>query len=431
MNSTQMLALVDCRHFYVSCERVFNALVQARPCIVLSNNDGCIVALSDDAKALGLKRGMPLFQCRDVVEQHGIQLFSSNYSLYQAVSDRVMIVLKPFALQLEPYSIDEAYLDVSHVAPDALLEYGRVIRSTVLRQTGIPTSVSIAPTKTLSKIAHVLAKKHPEHHDVISLAQVPESEIDRLLAEVDIEDVWGIGPRYAERLRLHGIHTARDLKYADLAWVRRHLSVVGARTVLELCGQSCIPLEVQPKPKKGIMNAKTFGKPIDSLAQLEEAVATYTARAAEKLRRQDSLATCVHVFVRTNPFQADQPQYSNSTARRLPFPTAFTADFITAALESLRLIYRPGYRYSKTGVFFSQIVPQSALQFDLFGNYTLSEHVRKIRLMCVIDLLNTWFGRDTVFFGTQGINRDWQMRRTMLSPRAMTSWEEIMVVHAD
>lgn len=427
----QMLALVDCRHFYVSCERVFNASVQTRPCIVLSNNDGCIVALSDDARALGLKRGMPLFQCRDVVERHGIQLFSSNYSLYQAVSDRVMSVLAPFTLQMEPYSIDEAYLDVSHVAPDALLDYGRVLRATVLRQTGIPTSVSIAPTKTLSKIAHELAKKHPEHRDVISLAQMAESELDRLLAEVDIEEVWGIGARYAQRLRLHGIHTARDLKYADLAWVRRHLSVLGARTMLELRGQSCIPLEVQAKPKKGFMNAKTFGTPTESLAQLEEAVATYTARAAEKLRRQDSLATCVNVFVRTNPFQQDLPQYANSVSRTLPFPTAFTADIITAALEALRLVYRPGYHYSKTGVFFSQIVPQAALQFDLFGDYTLSEHVQKIRLMCVIDLLNTWFGRDTVFFGAQGITREWQMRRTMLSQRAVTSWEEIMVVHAD
>jgi DNA polymerase V len=428
---SQMLALVDCRQFYVSCERVFNASLQSRPCIVLSNNDGCIVALSDDARALGLKRGMPLFQCRDLVERYDIQLFSSNYSLYQAISDRVMSVLAPFAQQMEPYSIDEAFLDVSHVAPDALLDYGRVIRTTVLRQMGIPTSVSIAPTKTLCKIAHEIAKHHPEHRDVISLARLSEHELDRLLAEVDSEDVWGIGPRYAQRLRTQGIRTARDLKYADLAWVRQHLSVVGARTVLELRGQPCFPLEVHPQPKKGIMNAKTFGKPTDSLAQLEEAVATYTARAAEKLRRQDSLATCVNVFVRTNPFQQDLPQYANSISRRLPFPTAFTADVITVALEALRLIYRPGYRYSKAGVFFSQLVPQSALQFDLFGDYTLSEHVRKIRLMCVIDLLNTWFGRDTVFFGSQGIAREWQLRRTMLSPRAVTSWEEIMVVHAD
>ncbi len=342
---SQMLALVDCRHFYVSCERVFNASLQTRPCIVLSNNDGCIVALSDDARALGLKRGMPLFQCRELVERHGIQLFSSNYSLYQAVSDRVMRVLLPFARQMEPYSIDEAFLDVSHVAPDALLDYGRAIRATVLRQTGIPTSVSIAPTKTLCKIAHEIAKHYPEHRDVISLARLSEYELDRLLAEVAIEDVWGIGPRSAQRLRLQGIQTARDLKYADLSWVRRHLSVVGARTVLELRGQACIPLELQARPKKGIMNAKTFGKPAESLAQLEEAVATYTARAAEKLRRQDSLATCVNVFVRTSPFQQDLPHYANSISRRLLYPTAFTADVIAAALDALRLIYRPGYRY--------------------------------------------------------------------------------------
>lgn len=260
-----------------------------------------------DAKALGLKRGTPLFQCQDLVKQYGIQLFSSNYSLYQAVSDRVMSVLAPFALQMEPYSIDEAFLDVSHVSPDALLDYGRVICATVLRQTAIPTSVSIAPTKTLSKIAHEIAKKHAEYQDVITLAKLSEHELDRLLAEVDIEDVWGIGPRYAQRLRVQGIQTAWDLKYADLGWVRRQLSVVGARTVLELRGQACFPLEVHPKPKKGIMHAKTFGKPTDSLAQLEEAVANYTARAAEKLRRQDSLATCVSVFVRTNPFQQDLP----------------------------------------------------------------------------------------------------------------------------
>jgi DNA polymerase V len=213
-----------------------------------------------------------------------------------------------------PVTIDEAFLDVSHVASDALLDYGRAIRATVLRQTGIPTSVSIAPTKTLSKIAHELAKKHPEHQDVISLAQVSERELDRLLAEVDIEDVWGIGPRYAQRLRVQGIQTARDLKNADLAGVRRHLSVVAARTALELRGQPCIPLEVQTKPKKGIMHAKTFGKPTESLAQLEEAVATYTVRAAEKLRRQESLATCV-----PTPFSRICPSMPTVSLAGCPF----------------------------------------------------------------------------------------------------------------
>ena len=297
------VALIDCNNFYCSCERVFNASLRNKPVIVLSNNDGCVVARSNEAKALSIQMGQPVFECRELIEQHEIQVFSSNYSLYADMSDRVMKTLATFTPHLEVYSIDEAFADLSHIPGERLCAYGHEIREAVWRCTGIPVSVGIATTKTLSKIATEIVKKNPCHQGVLSLTHYTKEELDEVLASVVLKDVWGIGSRYTHRLQAsRSIFTAKDLKDADEHWIRKHFSVTVQRSVLELRGIACIPLETQPKPKKGIMTAKSFGRPVESLAELEEAVATYTARAVEKLRSQESAASCISVFITTNPF---------------------------------------------------------------------------------------------------------------------------------
>ena len=329
-------ALVDCNNFYVSCERTFNGALHSRPVLVLSNNDGCVVARSNESKALGIKMGQPVFECRELIEQHHIQVFSSNYPLYADMSDRVMQTLATFSPRVEVYSIDEAFLDLSHVPREQLHAYGHQIRETVWRFTGIPVSVGIASTKTLTKVANEVVKKNPVYRGVLSLMHTSEEELDELLETLPVEDVWGIGPRYTRLLQSRDILTAKDLKYAEQRWVRRHLTVVGERTVLELRGIACIPLETQAKPKKGIMTAKSFGRSVESREELEEAVATYTARAAEKVRKQGSAVSSISIFLHTNAFQKDAPQYGNSLTRVLPFPTSFTPDLFNVALDMLR-----------------------------------------------------------------------------------------------
>jgi DNA polymerase V len=421
-------ALVDCNNFYVSCERTFTGALHSRPVLVLSNNDGCVVARSDECKALGIKMGQPVFQCRELIEQHHILLFSSNYPLYADMSDRVMQTLATFSPSVEVYSIDEAFLDLSHVPREQLHAYGHQIRETVWRFTGLPVSVGVASTKTLTKVSNEVAKKHPVYQGVLSLVRASEEELDEVLEMLPVQDIWGIGPRYARLLQSRDILTAKDLKYADQRWIRRHLTVVGERTVLELRGIACIPLETQAKPKKGIMTAKSFGRSVESLKELEEAISCYVARAAEKLRKQESAATCISVFLHTNAFQQDAPQYGNSLTRMLPFPTSFTPDLFNVALDMLRSIYREGYAYKKCGVFLTRIVPQDVLQADLFGEYSIEQEYKKARLMCVVDLLNEWWGSNTLFFGAQGIVRAWKMRQERRSPRYTTRAGDIVVV---
>ena len=425
---THMFALVDCNNFYVSCERVFNAALRKRPVIVLSNNDGCVVARSNEVKALHIPMGTPFFQIRHLVKQHDIQVFSSNYALYADVSNRVMTTLATFSPLIQVYSIDEAWLDLTHIEVERLLDYGRAIRAAVLQRVGIPVSVGIAPTKTLSKIAAEIVKKHAEYRGVLALVALSEEELDLYLSAVPIEDVWSIGPRYARFLHDHRIITARHLKYADLAWIRKHLTVVGERTVLELRGIACLPLEPHAKPHKAIMRAKSFGRPLERLPELEQAVATYTARAAEKLRKQGSVASAIMVFLHTNQFREDQPQYANSATRRMRFPTAFTPELIRHALALLRSIYREGYRYIKAGVLLTKIRPWEGIQGDLFGEFSLEQYEKQARLMQVVDVINTAWGNDTIFFGAQGLTRTWQMRQEKRSSRYTTRWDELLSI---
>jgi DNA polymerase V len=421
-------ALVDCASFYVSCERAFSAVLRNRPTIVLSNNDGCIVALDSRAKKLGLKRGQPFFKHQEVIQKHDVQVFSSNYSLYQEMSARVMNVVAGFSPRLEVYSIDEGFLELSDLPIEDYTEFGRTIKARVLQYTGIPVRVTLAPTKCLTKIGCERLKDEPQYGDVLDLTGFTPQKLDAALAQVAIDDVWGIGPKYARFLRNYGVMTARDLRDADERWIRKHLTVVGARIQTELRGTACIPLEVSRPPKQNIICSKSFGKEITSQEAMEEAVCTYTARAAEKLREQDSVAARITVFLRTNAFHQDAPQYSNSFTIDLPYPSAFTPELFKYALKGLRAIYQKEYSYKKAGVELSRITPLLVVQPDLFGEVSLPEHYCQSRLMAIVDALNHIFGRDTLFFAAQGITRDWRMRQTMLSQRFTTRWDELALV---
>jgi DNA polymerase V len=425
---SHVFALIDCASFYVSCERVFQAALHSRPTVVLSNSDGCIVALSGEAKKLGLKRGQPFFKHQEIIRTHDVQVYSSNYSLYQEMSARVMKVLGQFSPKLEIYSIDEAWLELTELAIDDLTEFGRTIKARVLQYTGIPVRVAIASTKCLSKIACELMKDDQQYGEVLDLTGFTNQQLDEALARVAIEDVWGIGPKYACFLRNYGVTTARDLRDADERWIRKYLTVVGARIQAELTGIACLQLEVKRPPRQQIICAKSFGREITSLAELEEAVSTYTARVAEKLREQDSLAGRLTVFVRTNAFDTESEQYANEFTIDLLHPTAFTPALIRQALAGLHAIYREGYRYKKAGVALSQITPLPVVQTDLFGEVSLYEHYRQARLMAIVDAINHIFGRDTLVFAVQGIARDWRMRQSMLSQRFTTRWDEILTI---
>lgn len=423
-----VLALVDCRAFYVSCERVFNAAIRQKPVIVLGNNDGIIVALSQEAKALGLRRGQAAFQCREIIEKHAVVSFSSNYQLYADLSARVMATLATFTSAMEVYSIDEAYLDVSHIEASALTEYGRHIQQTVLQFTGIPTTVAIATTKTLAKVAAQIIKQEVSCEGVLSIADWSEGQIDVLLERVSVADIWGIGPRKALMLSAHSVFTARQFKATRTSWVRKHLHVTGVRTQYELKGIAAIPLEITPKPKKQLACALNFGRSIQLLEELAEAVATYVATVAQRLRSQHSLAASLTVFIQTGRFQTNAPQYASSSSTTMLFPTAFTPDLIAEALQLLREIFRPGYLYRKAGVLLGKIVPQDTLQGDLFELFSLELHEKKARLMEAVDQINETWGNNTLFFGAQGIQRDWKMRQARRSSRYTTQWDELFAV---
>ncbi len=423
-----VFALIDCASFYVSCERAFGAALHNRPTIVLSNNDGCLVAVSPEARKLGLKRGQPFFKCQEIIRKHDVQVFSSNYSLYQELSARVMAVLAEFSPLLEVFSIDEAWLDLTGVVTDDLTELGRTIQARVRQYTGIPTRVTIAPSKCLTKIACELVRGDPQYGDVLDLTAFTSQQLDEALSRVAIEAVFGIGRNYARFLRNYGITTARDLRDADERWIRKHLTVVGARIQLELKGVACMPLEIRRPPRRQLINAKSFGREIESREEMIEAVSTYTARLGEKLREQDGLCSRITVFLHTNSFDTRAEQYANDFTVDLTHPTAFTPALIKYALIGLEAIYQKGYRYRKAGVVLSKITPLPVVQVDLFGEVSISEHQRQGRLMAIVDAINRIYGRDTLTFAVQGITRSWGMRQSFLSGRFTSRWDELLTI---
>jgi DNA polymerase V len=418
-----IFALADCNNFYVSCERVFRPSLEGHPVVVLSNNDGCIIARSDEAKAFGFAMGDPYHLNRDKLTRHGVAVFSSNYALYGDMSRRVMDTLGTFTPETELYSIDEAFLNLAGFERRGLVEYARQIRATVRRDTGIPVSIGIGPTKTLAKIANHLAKAQPETGGVYELS---EADVDHALAGIEVREVWGVGPRWAKWLESQEIVTALDLKRADPKAIRRKMTVVGERLVYELNGRSCLPLELVTPPRQGLTVSRSFGQTLMGLQPIKEALVQFVGRAAEKLRRQQLMAAQVMVFVTTNRFSATQPFYANSATVKLPYPTDFTPDLIEAAAQLLETLYRPGFHYQKCGVMLLDLSPVTQVQADLFDS---RDRGRQERLVRALDLLNTDHGARTVRVGNNGGSRPaWAMRQAFRSPRYTTNWRELPVV---
>lgn len=424
--TTSTFALVDCDAFYVSCERLFSASLRERPVVVVGNNDGCVVARSKEAKALGIPMGAPLFQYQALVERYHVAVFSSNYALYQDLSDRVMACLASFTPRMEQYSIDEAWLDLSEIPASQLDAYGRAIRERVLRDTGIPVSIGIAPTKVLCKVACETVKRQQAYGNVLNLLTLSASLREEVLKTLAVEDVWGIGKRWSIQLKNLGIANAYDLRAADHLWIRRHFPVPVERAVLELQERGCLPLQLKPKPRQSILMSRSFRTPTDTWSDLEEAVATYAVNAAEKLRRHQQVAASVSVFLQTNPFDRTASQYAQSAEANLLIATAFPPDFLDLSHALLRLVYRPGYQFKRAGVLLTRLSPVSVTQADLFGLFSSEVQQQQRRITQVLDEINLQWGPQTLFYAAQGTKRVWSMKQTRRSPRYTTRWAEIL-----
>jgi DNA polymerase V len=422
-----VFALVDCNNFYAACERLFNPKLAGQPIVVLSNNGGCVVARSNEAKALGITMGVPEFQIRPLLRAHHVHVFSSNYQLYGDLSQRVMETLEQFSPDLEIASIDEAFVSLAGFERRNLTDYGRQIRKTVKQWTGLPVSVGIAETKTLAKLANRVAKRTSDQDGVFDLLACRDRET--LLSQVAVEEVWGIGPNYARLLTQHGITTALQLREADEHWIRRHMGVVGLRVVAELQGRSCLDLDVCPAPKQGITCSRTFGRAVSTLAEMEEAVSSYVSRAAEKLRGEGLAATVLIVFIMTNAF-SEEPQYRNSMTCELPVGTDTTSELIRAALKGLRRIYRDGYRYKKAGVMCTALVPAGQVQPNLFDLFDQQNRPRSKRLMTALDAINDRWGAGTLQYASSGLTKAWKTQCHRRSPAYTTNWDELPVVNA-
>ncbi|OQW65481.1 MAG: SOS mutagenesis and repair protein UmuC [Nitrospira sp. ST-bin5] len=418
-----IFALVDCNNFYASCERVFNPRLEGKPIVVLSNNDGCVVARSNEAKALGIAMGVPEFQIRPLLRAHQVQVFSSNYTLYGDMSQRVMETLEQFCPDLEIYSIDEAFLSLSGFTSRNFTEYGRTIRTTVKRWTGLPVSVGIAETKTLAKIANRVAKRTPDTNGVFDLLACSDRNA---LGRVPVEDVWGIGRNLTRLLNQHGIMTALQLREVDDPWIRKHLGIVGLRLVMELRGVSCLDLEECPAPKQSLTCSRAFGQLISTLPNMEEAISSYTSRVAEKLRRERLAATVLTVCLTTNEFK-EGPHYSNALTLKLPVATDSTSDLIRSALKGIRAIYRDGYHYKKAGVILTGLVAASQAQADLFD---YQDRRKSKRLMSALDAINGRWGADTLHYASSGIRKAWKTQFQHRSPAYTTDWAALPIVTA-
>lgn len=417
-----LIALVDCNNFYASCERVFQPELHGKPVVVLSNNDGCVIARSNEAKALGIPMGEAWHICQQRARTEGVIVRSSNYTLYGDMSRRVMSVLNGFTPDLEIYSIDEAFLSLAGF-DGRIEEHARNIHRTVPLWTGIPVSVGIASTKTLAKLANRAAKKDPASGGVRILDD--PAAIDAALAAVELTDLWGISGRLSARLAELGITTPLQLKQSDARFLRERFSVVMERMVLELQGVPCIGLEHGTPDRKSIMASRSFGRPVETRHELEEAVAAYVARAAEKLRRQNLATANLMVFIHTNRFRPDQRQYDASQAYQLPVATADTGKLTRAALQALAAIWRPGYAYKKAGVMLLDLHKAAHVQETLFH---ASDSPASIARMQAIDALNARFGRDTITYASSGRRRAWKLRSSFHSPRYTTSWGELLEV---
>ena len=417
----KVFALIDCNAFYVSCERVFNPKLNNRPVVALSNNDGCIISRSKEAKALGIKMGVPLFKVKDIVEKEKVVVFSSNYTLYADMSRRVMNIISSSSPYTEIYSIDEAFVELSSLPID-YESYAHQLRQTILQHTGIPVSIGIASTKTLAKVANHKAKKDDSLNGVCSL--VNYNNIDRILELTEVGDVWGVGRRLSKKLINHGIHNAKLLKNCSDSWIRKMMSVNGLKTITELRGISCIPLEEYSMTRKSCCTTRSFGKLLTNLDDIEQAVTTFARRAAERIRSESLAASCVSVFVRTNPFDKKSAYYSNGASRTLSHPTHDSITIIETALLLTKRIFKNNYQYKKAGVLLSGLCDESEIQETLFEkNYNQNSD-----LMSAIDAINYRYGRDTLQMASECKVGNWKQKRENCTRNYTTQIDRLLLV---
>lgn len=412
--------LADCNNFFASCERVFNPSLNGQPVVVLSNNDGCIIARSNEAKALGLKMGQPLFQAKQIIKDNNVAVFSSNYQLYGDMSHRVMQILKSLAPATEVYSIDEAFLNFEGMDYDALHEYGKHIVKTVKRGTGIPISLGIAPTKTLAKVASKLCKKYPKLEGCCVMHR--PQDITKVLNTFPIEDIWGIGRRYAKMLKGYNITNAEQFRQMNPEWVKAKMSIVGLRTWKELHGEPCIEFEHKIPDKQSITVSRSFAKELTEISTLQESLSTFVAMAAEKLRKQNSVAGQMQIFIYTNYHREGAPQHYEGRLVQFLTPTDSTLEMIKMASAALKELFRKGYGYKKAGVILYDIAPNTGIQSIMFDDIDRPKHKA---LMQTIDSINANHGRSTIRVGSEG---DIPQNRNHTSPRFTTDWDDILVV---
>ena len=421
-----LIALVDCNNFYVSCERVFRPDLIGKPVMVLSNNDGCVVARSKEVKELGIKMGVPVFQVQQLINKHQIKLFSSNYTLYADMSARVMSTLESFAPRMEVYSIDEAFLDLTGVYFKDSVDYGQRIRKKVVKHIGIPVCVGMGPTKTLAKLANFAAKKWSKTNGVVDLSDLKRRE--KLMRIMPVGEVWGIGSRTRTKLNQMGIETVWDLASQSPVRIQKAFNVVVARTVMELNGTSCLAIEDISPDKQQIVCSRSFSRRLTEEAELSKALAEFCSRAAEKLRHQKSVAGCVTVFIRTSPFNEQEPQYQRSASIKLSTATQDTRTIITAANRILSEIYKKGYSYQKCGVQLSYIQAKtSAGQLELFDFDNDELPAENSVLMATIDKINKRFPKKISIAAT-GFDKSWQPKAERISQRYTTDWKELVLV---
>ena len=417
-----MYALIDCNNFYASCERLFRPELNGKPIVVLSNNDGAVIARSNEAKALGVPMGALAFKFESFFLEHNIHVFSANFALYGDMSNRVMAILQEYSPECEIYSIDEAFLKLTGFEMYDLHEYGQEIQKRVRKCTGIPISVGIAPTKSLSKVANRIAKKHPKE---LNNSYVIDTEEKRLKAIkwLKIEDVWGIGRKLSVRLKQVGVKTAYDFTQLNDSCVKRNLSIVELRLKHDLNGNPTLGLE-DVKPRKNIATTRSFERNLKDLKDVHERITTFAVSCAEKLRKQGSVCTSIMVFIRTNSYRSELEQYNGGTVVKLPFSTNSSIEIAHFAGEGLERIFRKGYQYKKAGVIIMDFKPEGEVQLNLFEN----SNPKHRQLMKVVDRLNTAFGQQKIKLASQDQKRVWKMKQERLSPRYTTRWSDIITI---
>ncbi len=423
---TRHIALIDVNNFYVSCERVFNPRLHGKPVVVLSNNDGCAVARSNEVKALGVAMGVPWIKMKDLARQHSIIALSSNYALYADMSNRVMSILREYSPDQEVYSIDESFLDLTGFKKRDLIRYGQHMRKRILRWTGLPVCVGVGATKTLAKLANHCAKKRAVFNGVCNFNIMDNQALDTLLSEIDVGEIWGVGRKLAPKLETLGFNSVLDLKRANPERMRQQFSVVMEKTIRELNGTVCIELEDIAPVKKQILSSRSFGHPVRDFASLAESITLYMSRAAEKLRRQQSFAGSVYVYIRTSPFRPDEPFYSNGMTIPLPSPTDDTRQLVNVALWGLKQIYRPNHNYAKAGVMLSEFVPAQGLQIDLFSSIQVNP--KSSALMSAMDSINKKMGKEAIKLASEGFRRPWKMKQSNKSPSYTTCWSDLPAI---